>query len=259
MAGTAENTLAGLVLAAGRGSRFAAKSGPALPKVLRPALGAPLISYVLKTLRDAGVGRVTIIAGFGADQVMDSLGRDRDYVRQTEQKGSGHAVACARDRFRDFDGELVVMCGDSPLFRSETLRRMIDHHRRTGAAATLAAAVLDDPTGYGRIVRCGHPESAPEGRITGVVEEKCANEPERAIREVNGGAYVFDSRWLFGNIDLMAQNDAGEYNLTDMIRVAVEQGRTVSSVPCAADEISGVNTLDELRAVEAVLQSRVVK
>jgi bifunctional UDP-N-acetylglucosamine pyrophosphorylase / glucosamine-1-phosphate N-acetyltransferase len=246
----ADGKFAGLVLAAGRGTRFSSESGPPMPKVLRPLMGRPMVHYVLQAMRDAGVGAVTAIVGFGADQVRGAVGAACDYVVQPDQKGSGHAVACAKDRFAGFGGDLVVMCGDSPLFRSETLRQMMDRHRVAAAVVTLAAAVLDDPTGYGRIVR------STDGQIAGVVEEKCASEQQRAIGEVNGGAYVFDARWLFDNIELMAVNDAGEYNLTDMVRVAVEQGRSVSSVPCAAEEIAGVNTPEELAGVEQVLRSR---
>jgi bifunctional UDP-N-acetylglucosamine pyrophosphorylase/glucosamine-1-phosphate N-acetyltransferase len=225
-----------------------------------------MIRYVLQAMRDAGVGGVVVIVGFGADRVREALGASVEYVVQPEQKGSGHAVACARDHFKGFDGDLVVMCGDSPLFRFQTLREMVSRHRDTGAVITLAAAMPDDPTGYGRIVRStahaepveGHAEPV-EAPITGIVEEKCATEHQRAIREVNGGAYVFDARWLFDSIDQMAENEAGEYNLTDMVRVAVQQNRAVASVTCAAEEIAGVNTPEELRSVEAVLHARGVK
>lgn len=244
---------AGLILAAGRGTRLTTASDPLTPKVMRPLLGKPMIEFVLRTLRDAGVERVAIVVGFGADQITGKLGAGYDYVLQPEQKGSGDAVACARDYFRGFDGALVVMCGDSPLFRSETLSGMLRCHWQEQASATLAAARPNDPTGYGRILRSG------SGEITGVVEQACASEDERKITEVNGGAYVFDAQWLFGNIGLMRQNSAKEYNLTDMVRVAVEQGRRVSSVPCEPEEIAGVNTPEDLRAVEAILHSRGVK
>jgi bifunctional UDP-N-acetylglucosamine pyrophosphorylase/glucosamine-1-phosphate N-acetyltransferase len=255
------NMVAGLVLAAGRGTRFSSETGPPMPKVLRPILGRPIVAYVLQAMRDAGVGQVTIIIGFEGDKVRQAVGPGYGYVVQPEQKGSGHAVACAREAFDGFDGDIVIMCGDSPLFRADTLREMIDRHRETGAVITLASAVLDDPTGYGRIVRSrrsdkGHPGLVEGAPITGIVEEKCASDAERAVKEVNGGAYVFDCRWLFGNIHQMAVNETGEQNLTDMVRVAVEQNRTIASVPCEADDIAGVNTPEELRAVEAILRSR---
>ena len=240
---------AGLVLAAGKGTRFASETGQSFPKVLRPVLGRPMVAYVLDALRGAGIEEITLVVGFGADEVVREVGPSVSYVLQPEQKGSGHAVACVRDAFRDFDGGLIVMCGDSPLFTAQSVRRIADEHTRTEAAVTLASTVLDDPLGYGRIVR------NTDGAIVGIVEEKCASAAEKAIREVNGGAYAFDTRWLFGNIDKMALNEAGEYNLTDMVRVAIEQRRRVSAVQCASREVLGVNNPEQLVAVEEILRA----
>jgi len=241
---------AGLILAAGKGSRFQTESGDPLPKVLRPVLGRPMVSYVIDTLRGSGVAEVVLIVGYRANDVTSELGDGFAYVFQEEQKGSGHAVACAGGHFAGFDGHLIVMCGDSPLFREETVRRMMREHIEAGAVVTLASATLDDPFGYGRILRDCF------GRIVGVVEEKCADDAQRAIREVNGGAYAFDAGWLFANIDAMAVNEAGEYNLTDMVRVAIEQGRTVSAVQCDPVELLGVNTPSQLEVVEEILRTR---
>jgi bifunctional UDP-N-acetylglucosamine pyrophosphorylase/glucosamine-1-phosphate N-acetyltransferase len=241
---------AGLVLAAGRGSRFASESGEPFPKVLRRVLGRPMLCYVLDALRGAGIEDITLVIGFGADEVRRQVGEWPGYAVQAEQKGSGHAVACAKEAFRGFDGSLVIMCGDSPLFTADTVRRIVEEHARTHAAVTLAAAILEDPFGYGRIVR------DTDGAIRGIVEEKCADDRETAIREVNGGAYAFDARWLFDNIDQMALNEANEYNLTDMVRVACEQGRTISAVRCDPTELMGVNTPDQLHSVEEILRGR---
>lgn len=241
---------AGLVLAAGRGSRFASECGEPFPKVLRPVLGRPMAHYVLDALRGAGIEDITLIIGFGADEVRQQVGESVKYVMQTEQRGSGHAVACAADAFRDFDGGLVIMCGDSPLFTADTVSRIAQEHARTQAAVTLTSSVLEDPFGYGRIVRDS------DGVIRGIVEEKCATEAEKSIHEVNGGAYAFDARWLFDNIDKLALNEAGEYNLTDMVRVAIEQGRAISAVECDPSELLGVNTPDQLRSIEEILRER---
>jgi bifunctional UDP-N-acetylglucosamine pyrophosphorylase/glucosamine-1-phosphate N-acetyltransferase len=241
---------AGLILAAGKGSRFQAETGEAFPKVLRPVLGRPMVRYVMDTLERAGVSDITLVVGFRAEDVEREIGSAAGYVCQPVQKGSGHAVACAKERFEGFDGGVVVMCGDSPLFESETVRELLRMHEENGATITLASAILDNPFGYGRIVRdeCG--------RITGIVEEKCASAEERAIREVNGGVYAFDGGWLFTSIDRMAINDAGEYNLTDMVRVAVEEGKTVSAVKCDPMELLGVNTPDQLAVVESILRGK---
>lgn len=238
----------GLILAAGKGSRFQSESGGAFPKVLRPVLGKPMVGYVVDTLKQAGIDGITLIVGFQAEQVMQEMGPNYRYVRQIEQKGSGHAVACAKDVFESYDGHLIIMCGDSPLFTTNTIRRLMAEHVKSDAVITLASANLDDPTGYGRIIR------GSNDRIIGIVEEKCATQAERAIKEVNGGAYEFDSRWLFSNIGAMAINEANEYNLTDMVRVALEQGRTVSAVNCEPDELLGVNTPAQLAAVEEIIR-----
>ena len=245
-----EQQFAGLVLAAGKGSRFAREAGDPFPKVLRPVLGRPMVFCVLDALKSAGIDDITLIIGFGADEVRRQVGESVKYVLQTEQRGSGHAVACASEAFRDFRGGLVIMCGDSPLFTADTVRRVTEEHARTSAVATLTSAMLDDPSGYGRIVRDSN------GVIRSIVEEKCATAEQKAIREVNGGAYAFDGRWLFDNIEKMALNEANEYNLTDMIRVALEQGKTVSAVNCDPSELLGVNTPTQLRNIERILQER---
>ena len=245
-----EHRFAGLVLAGGRGSRFPSETGRIHPKVLRHARGRPIIEYVLDALETAGVDEITLVVGYGAGEVQRVVGDRVQYAHQHEQHGSGHAAKCARELFQQYDGPLVVMCGDSPLFAADTVRQLVKKHQSSEAAITLASAMLDVPYGYGRILR------SADGAIKGVVEEKCANESQRQIREVNGGAYCFDARWLYENIEKMALNDAHEYNLTDMVRVAVEQDLTVSAVECDPRELLGVNTPEQLAAVEEILRIR---
>lgn len=243
-------SFAGLILAAGRGSRFLDESGPPVPKVLRHALDRPLISYVLEALASAGVQDVAVVTGYQAEEVERALGSGFRYARQPEQKGSGDAVRCAAELLEGFSGHLVIMCGDSPLFRAATIAEMMRVQAESQSVATLASATLADPTGYGRIVRDA------SGHVSAIVEEKCADAAQRAIQEVNGGAYVFDAPWLFGNIGQMAENEAGEYNLTDMVRIAIEQGRNVATVECDPEELLGVNTPEQLRVVEDILSRR---
>ena len=238
------------MLAAGRGSRFQQETGKAFPKVLRPVLGKPLVRYVLDALTQAGISDITLVVGFMADEVMRELGPGYAYVVQHEQRGSGHAVARATEHFTRFTGHLVIMCGDSPLFSSDTVTAIMREHNTSGAVITLASAVLDNPFGYGRIPR------GSDGRITGIVEEKCANADQRAIKEVNGGAYAFEAEWLFANIGRMAINETGEYNLTDMVRIAVEQGRRVQTVGCDPIELLGVNTPRQLKTILNILSNK---
>lgn len=240
-----------IILAAGKGKRMRDESAPAeFPKVLRRACGRPLISYVIDTLNSSGISDINIIVGFGADYVRRELGESYHYILQSEQLGSGHAVLCAKDTLDDRGGHAIIMCGDSPLFTPKTISSLMSHHASSGAVITMISAELDNPTGYGRIKR------DESGEITGVVEEKCASDAEKSIREINGGAYAFDSCWLWENIEKMERNEAGEMNLTDLVRVAVSQGRVVEAVPAALEEVFGANTPEDLLRVEEIIKSR---
>lgn len=241
-----------IVLAAGKGKRMKDEAvPPEFPKVLRQACGRPLINYVTDAIHAAGITDVTLIVGFGADYVRRAMGDDYHYVIQEEQLGSGHAVACAKGLLAERAGHVIVMCGDSPLFTPSTIVSLREAHLAAQATITLASAALDDPTGYGRIKR------GPAGEIIGVVEEKCASPEEKLIREINGGAYAFDSEWLWANIDRIERNDAGEFNLTDLVRIAVSQGERVEAVPADRQEVMGVNTPADLRCVESIIRRRI--
>ena len=239
-----------IVLAAGKGSRFTAETGQPFPKVLREANNKPLISYVLDTIKASGIEDIVLIVGYMADDVKAYLKDTVKYIYQTEQLGSGHAIKCAKETFKDIDGSVLIMCGDSPLFTIETLLKVKEAHLQNSSTITLCSSILDNPTGYGRILRDN------EGNISSIVEEKCADASQKSVKEVNGGAYAFDTKWLFDNIDLMEKNETGEYNLTDMVRVAISQKLTISSVPCLQEELLGVNTPSDLKIVEGLLSSR---
>lgn len=240
-----------IILAAGKGKRMRDEKAPAeFPKVLRQASERPLISYVISALSDAGIDDINIIVGFGADYVKSALGGGYRYILQNEQLGSGHAVICAKDELGEISGHAIIMCGDSPLFTPGTILSLKDQHLASGAAITLVSAALDDPTGYGRIKRLS------SGEITGIVEEKCVTTEEKSIHEINGGAYAFDSKWLWENIGRMERNEAGELNLTDLVRVAIAQGKKVEAVSVPPEEVMGANTPSDLQAIEDILESR---
>ncbi|MBI2843284.1 MAG: NTP transferase domain-containing protein [Armatimonadetes bacterium] len=244
-----ETNFYAIVLAAGKGKRMRDEAAPPeLPKVLREVCGRPLIAYVLDVLRAVGILDISLIVGFGADHVRQALGEDFNYIVQDEQLGSGHAVACAKAALSARGGHVVIMCGDSPAFRPATISTLMEHHVSAGAAITLISTMLDDPTGYGRIKR------NPSGEIVAVVEEKCASPDEKSINEINGGAYAFDSNWLWENIDRIERNEAGELNLTDLVRVAIHQRRRVEAVPACAEDVMGVNTPDDLRRVQEIVR-----
>jgi len=233
----------GIVLAAGKGSRM----GSDLPKVLIEVCGRPMIRHILDALESVRISRPIIVIGKGADLVEQMLGGGYTYVLQEEQLGSGHAVICVREAAEGRSRDLLVMCGDSPLFRVETVQALMEAHVREDATVSLVSAVLDDPTGYGRIVRS-------DTQIAGGVEEKLADETQRAIREINGGCYAFDSEWLWGNIDRMRENEVGEKCLTEMVDIAIAQRKHVAAVSCESDEVLGVNTPAQLAQAESIMR-----
>ena len=239
-----------IVLAAGQGTRM--KS--CLPKVLHSVGGKPLLLHVLSTARRLSPSRVAVIIGHGADAVRQAYpNNDVGWVVQEQQLGTGHAVLCARDIFHDFGGDVVILSGDVPLIRASTLRSMIEFHRRERAAVTLLTATLDDPTGYGRILR------TRDGTIAGIVEEKDATAEQRQVGEVNAGIYVASTEFLFAALtEIKNHNQQGEYYLPDIIVSGLEQGKPIQTARVEdAHEMMGVNTRQELAFMEKNLRDSI--
>jgi bifunctional UDP-N-acetylglucosamine pyrophosphorylase / glucosamine-1-phosphate N-acetyltransferase len=180
--------LIAIVLAAGVGKRM--KSD--LPKVLHPVLGRPMLEHVLDAVRAAGVGRSIVVVGHQAERVRAVVAApDVEFVLQAEQLGTGHAVMQAEPLLRGVRGTTFVLCGDTPILTSETLCELLATHRETKASATVLSALLEDPTGYGRVLR------SADGAVTRIVEHKDANEAERRVREINSGLFTFALPDLF--------------------------------------------------------------
>lgn len=241
-----------VILAAGKGTRMQSD----LPKVMHEVLGRPMVHWVVDACRDAGAERIVVVVGHMADLVRESLADSPgvSFVEQLEQLGTGHAVDQARPVFADTpERDVLVLCGDGPLIRAETLRTLLDTHRSTGADATLATAVIDDATGYGRIVRDA------DGGFERIVEQKDATPEQLAIREVNPSYYCFRAGPLFerlGRID--NRNANGEYYITDIFGLARGDGSTVSVVDAVpAEDVLSVNTPDQLAEVDAILRTRI--
>lgn len=242
--------IAALVLAAGEGTRM--KS--AMPKVLHPLLDRPILAYVLNCLHAAGIGRVAVVVGHGAQQVETYLAKHGvETVIQEEQLGTGHAVMSAADAFSDFSGALLVISGDTPLLRPDTVGQLLWEHEERTAAATILTSVPPDPTGYGRVVR------DEEGKITRIVEDKDATAEEELISETNSSIYCFAAQKLFAALGrLDTDNVQGEYYLTDVVKVLADMTETIGShIVKDHTETMGINSRKQLAEALGILQARV--
>jgi len=238
-------------MAAGKGTRM----GGDLPKVLFPVAGQPMVKWVVRACREAGAKRCVLVVGYRQELVRQALADEEgvEFVEQTQQLGTAHAVQMAQPVFEGKPiGDIFVLAGDGPLIRAQTLSRLVEVHRRTQAAATLATAVIDNPTGYGRIVRDA------EGHFAAIVEQKDANEQQRAIREVNPSYYCFDGTALFRTLDQIGANNAqGEYYITDAPGLLKTQGQTVTVVDAVPPEdVLSINNPEQLAEVDRILRAR---
>ena len=238
-----------VILAAGLGTRM--KSGTI--KILHRAAGRPIIDYVLDLAADLSPNPPVMIVGYQRDQVQKCVGTRARFAVQEEQKGTGHAVLMAADQV-DPNRRVMILSGDVPLTRIETLRRLLDEHERSGNALTLLTMKPSDPALYGRIIR------DDSGSVLRIVEVKDASDDEKRIDEVNAGIYVFNGEHLFGNLrNLKPENAQKEYYLTDLLQVIRDGGHRVGAL--VADDPSealGVNSRSELAQVESEIQRRVV-
>jgi UDP-N-acetylglucosamine diphosphorylase/glucosamine-1-phosphate N-acetyltransferase len=229
-----------LILAAGKGTRM--KSDMA--KVLHVLEGKPLLYYSLEAARDAGAQKIIVIVGHQSDKVRESfLDPDLIFVEQMPQLGTGHAVMQAREVLCDYKGLTVILCGDVPLLKSETIRLLIHHHRDAQACVTVLTTEPPGPHAYGRIVK-NH-----QGEILKIVEHRDATEAERNIMEINTGIYCVDTPFLFSALaQVKNDNQQKEYYLTDIVEIARRDGRKVHAF-LTADyvEVMGINTFEELR------------
>jgi len=236
-----------VILAAGKGTRM--KS--ALPKVLHRVGGFPMIEHVISTATSLAPRSITVVVGHQAEALKTALSShfEGQFVVQEPQLGTAHALQTAEPALHNATGTLVLLSGDVPLLTAKTLKKLIDRHESTGAAATVVTAVVDDPTGYGRIVRSGE-------RIARVVEHRDATDAERGIREINAGIYAFALDGLFAGLkDIATENSQREYYLPDLVALYRNQGRGVETlVVDEIDEIRGINSRIELAAVGRIVR-----
>ena len=240
-----------VILAAGKGTRM--KSD--LPKVLHKVAGISMLEHVFRSVNAINPEKSVTVVGHKAELVEQVLAGQTDFVRQTEQLGTGHAVMMAEPVLENLTGQTLVIAGDTPLITGESLKNLIDFHINHKNVATILTAEADNPFGYGRIVRNQH------GEVLKIVEQKDASDFEQQIKEINTGTYVFDNSSLFKALKNINTNNAqGEYYITDVIGIFRENGEKVGAYTLKDfDESLGVNDRVALATAEGVMRRRINK
>jgi len=238
-----------IVLAAGKGTRMKSK----LYKVLHPVCGKPMVRHVIDELKQIGADQIITVVGHGADEVKKELKDDSEFVLQEQQLGTAHAVIQAKELLQDKEGLTLVVCGDTPLLKADTIQAMIDYHISNHSTATILTAVAEDPTGYGRVIR------NEQGYVEKIVEHKDASDEEKAVKEINAGTYCFDNASLFHALQKVTNNNIqNEYYLPDVIGILKDAGQTVTAFTTNDfTEIFGINDRVALAQAEKIMQQRI--
>jgi len=243
-------SLSVVILAAGLGTRM--KS--ALPKMLHAVAGRPMILYGVENARALNAESTVVVIGHGAEGVKAAVGEGVTFALQPEPLGTGHAVMQAERLLRAKGGDVLVCYGDMPLLRAETLAQLAQTHREAGATLTLLTLLADDPMGFGRILRDA------QGRVAGIVEDALATPEQKRIRELNCGTYCFRADWLWPSLAKLKKSPKGEYFLTDLVEIAVREGRRVEAVTTEdADQMLGINDRTHLARAESIARRRIAE
>ncbi len=243
---------AAIILAAGQSKRMKSRTN----KVLHPLCGEPLLSYPLRLTRTLDLERVVVVVGHQAEEIKKRFPEDGfQYVFQETRRGTGDAVKTAAPLFTDFSGEVLVLIGDAPLLRAETVKELLQTHRTSKAAVTMLTTIFPEPKGYGRVLR------DKQGYVIRVVEDADASPHEREIHECNSGIFCFEASFLFQSLDqLSPRNQQGEYYITDLVGIAQQQGKIVAA-QVAPDwrEVIGVDDRKKLAQAEHFLRMQIVE
>lgn len=238
-----------VILAAGQGTRMKSK----LYKVLHPVCGKPMVQHVVDQVSLLSIEKIVTIIGHGAEQVQAQLGEKTLYALQEEQLGTAHAVMQAKEILNGREGVTIVVCGDTPLIRHETMEALLKHHKASAAKATILTVMADDPTGYGRVVR------NENNHVEKIVEHKDATDEERKIQEINSGTYCFDNKKLFEVLNRVTNDNVqGEYYLPDVIEILKKDGEIVTAYQADEfEETLGINDRVALSEAERIMKKRI--
>ena len=240
-----------IILAGGEGKRMKSDK----PKPMSLVLGKPMLQWVISAVRQAGVEDVCVVKGYHKEYIeefLTELSFPVESVYQKERLGTGHAVMMAKEFLQAHDGNVVILNGDAPFLSAETIKNSLDQHSASGCAATVISAKLDDPTGYGRIIRGG------DGSLEAIVEHKDASEAERAINEVNSGGYWFNCAALLAVLGkIKSDNAAGEYYLPDAVKLLLESGEKVGAYTAeCSDAVLGANDPEQLEELNRIAKEK---
>ncbi len=240
---------AAIVLAAGAGTRMKSKK----PKVAHEVLGKPLVKWVIDAAHEAGIERIAAVVGHAREQVIPLVEGEAEIVVQEQQRGTADAVNSCRKALEGFEGSLLVLSGDCPLITADTMRELVALRERNNAAVVVLTMMMDDPTGYGRIIRDAG------GSVRYIVEQKDASPEEAAVKECNSGFYCFDAKALFEALEQVGSDNAqGEFYLTDVLHICRRAGRAVLALPAKdASECLGVNSRIQLAEATKIAQRRI--
>lgn len=245
-----EKDLRIIILAAGKGTRM--KSD--LPKVLHPVCGIPMVKHVVAVANRVSQRKPLVVIGYKAEMVSTALGEGIDYVLQEEQLGTGHAIMMAAPQLQGFSGDLLVLYGDTPLITAETLTKLVVEHQRVKSSVTLLSVEVENPAGYGRIIR------DKNGDLERIVEEKDASPEEKKVKEVNTGIYIFNYQDLAETLTrIKPKNAQDEYYLTDVVELLAAEGKKAWAVPCEnAQELLGPNDRKTLAETDRIMRRRIL-
>lgn len=242
--------VAAIILAAGKSTRMKSKT----PKPLHPVCGVPMTQRIIGACREAGVSRIVVVIGHEADKVREGLGDGVEYALQANPKGTGDAVRSAESLLKDWEGSILILAGDTPLLPAKNLSNLIAHHQATNADMTLMTMEMKNPFGYGRIAR------DEAGRVLRIVEQKDANEQERAITECNPSIYALKGSALWSSLmQITPKNAQGEYYFTDALEILNAQGAKIEALAGVdPQDVMGVNSRVELAEIAAILRQRIL-